>query len=424
MYTVPGAVLGAVGAWSCGVVRDASPPIASYDVGCGLSCPATGVLDGNASISGVASVDAFFGSVVRFRTTATAISDGAGTEIDAIALSVGAKPGDLAGLGTKLAAKLGANLQGGLRIAYQPPECTASTRAVLAAESRCDATVDPERASVECEGGCTPDVGMTCGAGAALECTGIAPNLSCTGTCKGVCELETAAKCEGICRGACSGNCNVGDARGGCAGSCDGMCRGRCELDAAASCSGTCKGVCTYAPVSGQCEPAAQAHCNASATGKVECRGQCSGRVTPASASADCEASAKADASVSASCDPPPLNVSFQLAASVSADPSRSAEFQAWLVGFERHVSALLASKAKLDGLVSVGTDLAANAEAAIKGSIDATLRGAPTLRMTVGLGCALAELPSAIGVIRDATAESQKSSRAIVSVLGIIGAS
>src|ERR1043165_3700388 len=74
-YTIPGIVIGAMGAQSCGnnALADLGGDLAKQ---CGLVCPGDGehVADGNVSISGVASVDSFFSSVVRFQTTADAIS--------------------------------------------------------------------------------------------------------------------------------------------------------------------------------------------------------------------------------------------------------------------------------------------------------------------------------------------------------------
>jgi hypothetical protein len=426
MFTIPGIALGIVGASSCDKVAGALPGGDELLKQCGLTCPDQGVVDGNASISGVASVDAFFSSVVRFQAQADIVTNGIQAELDAIAASVGAKAGDTADLKAKLAAKISANVNGKLQVNFQPPQCTVSAKATLEAQAKCDAKVDPGSASVKCEGSCTADAGVKvdCGANATLQCTGTAPMLTCMGTCKGSCELTAAAECSGTCNGTCTGTCTVKDASGNCAGSCMGMCKGTCKLEAAGSCSGSCKGECTYTPPSGMCEATAQAHCDAKANAQVDCKGSCSGNVTPPSASAECEASAKADASISADCKPPSLNVSFQLNATAMGDAMAAASFQAWVEGFKGHVGAILAYKAKLDGLGKAGADIADNAQAAVSGSIKAALGGNVSLKAKIGLGCAVDQLPMAITMVSDAAGSLTTKGKAAVDVLGSIGVS
>jgi hypothetical protein len=428
MFTIPGLVLGAVGAWSCSAVN-ALPGVGDLAKQCGLVCPgdADGVASGNASISGVASLDGFFASCIRFQTSADAISGGIQAELDAIGASLGVKAGDNAGLKTALAAKLAASVSGGLTVKYQPPQCTVSAHATLEAQAKCDATVMPATASVKCEGSCTADasVKVDCGASATLSCTGTAPNLTCSGSCKGDCELTASAQCDGTCNGTCTGTCSVKDAAGNCAGTCTGTCKGTCKLDAAASCSGSCKGECTYTPPSGQCDATAQAHCDAKASAQVDCTGTCSGKVTPPTAKAECNASAKADASVSADCKPPTLNVSYQLSATVAGDATASANFQAWVEGFKGHVSAILAFKAKLDGVAAAGADITSSAQTAVTGSMsDITAKGGLNLKVTVGLTCAAQELPKAITLVTDAGTKLKASGTAAVDVLGSVGVS
>jgi hypothetical protein len=422
MFTIPGLVLGAVGAWSCSNAG-ALPGLGDIAKQCGLECDAGGVAAGNGSISGTASVDAFFTSVVHFDAAATAISDGIQAELDAIGASVGATAGDNADLKTKLAAKLTANVSGGLKVTYQPPECSVSAHATLQAQAKCDVSVDPGTASVKCEGSCTAEASATvaCDASATVSCTGTAPALTCSGTCKGDCELKATAKCDGTCNGTCTGTCSVKDAAGNCAGSCSGTCQGNCKLDAAGTCGGSCKGECTYTPPSGKCDATAEAHCEAKAGASVDCKGSCSGNVTPPKAKAECEASAKADASVSAECKPPALNVSFQLTAAIAADATASANFQAWLEGFKGHVSAILAFKAKLNGVATAGAGIASTAEGAIKGSVSG-LVASPNIRVAFGINCALAELPKAVALVTAAGTKLKASGTAAVDVLGSVG--
>jgi len=51
---------------------------------CGLTCPKTGIVDGNASISGVASVDSFFQAVLDFQAKANNVSAGIDAQLAAI----------------------------------------------------------------------------------------------------------------------------------------------------------------------------------------------------------------------------------------------------------------------------------------------------------------------------------------------------
>jgi hypothetical protein len=426
--TIPGVVVGATLVDACGETSTPVPACSNLgcETGCDsvLRCPEQGVANGNATISGVASVDGFFGSVIRFQVAATRISDGIRTELDAIAASVGGRPGDDDELKAKLDAKLKENVDGALRVSYEPPRCVVSATALLAAQTKCDGTIDPGSASVRCKGTCGVEAGVAvaCGGHATVSCIGTAPDLNCTGACRGDCELTEAAACYGVCHGTCDGTCTVRDATGVCAGSCDGTCQGTCTLEAAASCSGRCKGQCTYAPSDFACESTAQAQCTADAAGDVECKGVCSGEVTPADGKAECQANLRADASVEAECKPPSLNVSYQLNAATAGDPMATASFQAWLESFKRHVSTIAAYEAKVNAMVSVGTDIAANGGRAVKNSIDTQLKGKLTLRVTVGMLCAIPELPHAIGIVNDAVATVTAERNAAVDVLSSVG--
>ena len=152
MFTIPGIALGAISASSCDKVAGALPGGDALLKQCGLVCPDQKLADGNASISGVASVDAFFSSVVHFQAQADIVTNGIQAELDAIAASVGAKAGDTADLKAKLAAKISANVDGKLQVVYQPPKCNVSAKATLEAQAKCDASVKPGSASVKCEG--------------------------------------------------------------------------------------------------------------------------------------------------------------------------------------------------------------------------------------------------------------------------------
>ncbi len=149
-----------------------------------------------------------------------------------------------------------------------PPKCGASLDVVADCAAKCDATVKPGSAKVECEPG---------------KLQG-----SCSGQCSGSCDVQAGAKCEGTCSGKCDGKCNgkcdgassSGECKGNCEGSCSATCSGSCQLKAKAQCSGTCTGGCDVemkAPkCTGEVKPPqmsaeCSAHCNAKAEAKVEC---------------------------------------------------------------------------------------------------------------------------------------------------------
>lgn len=275
-------------------------PLGDLAEQCGFSCAAEGVAEGNASISGIPKVDAFFQAAVNFNRAAAKLSGEINASLDAIALSVGLQPG-AAGAEIKAAvqAKLAANIDGGLTVKYDPPKCVVDANVALDAKARCEASATPPEATVECTGSCEVEVEagaeVDCGAEADVVCTGTAPNLVCEGDCTGSCKLDVAAtcdgkctggcqadvsgeceaKCVGSCSGQCSGGCAVevsGQCNGTCEGSCDGACDGECSgsTDSGGVCDGECKGSCE-GTCEGKCEVEAQARCDG------ECRGECSG---------------------------------------------------------------------------------------------------------------------------------------------------
>ena len=88
---------------------------------CGLECSAVGVAGGDFSISGVSSVDGFFAAVVRVDTVTTQVTGDIRAQLDGIAVSLGLEPGATgAEIKAALQAKFAANLEGGLKIDFQP----------------------------------------------------------------------------------------------------------------------------------------------------------------------------------------------------------------------------------------------------------------------------------------------------------------
>jgi hypothetical protein len=395
---------------------------------CGLTCNDSAFIEGKASISGIAEVDAFFGAALDLSASLKGVASGLRAELDGIAVSVGLEPGasgaDIAaGIDTYLSGKV----EGGLTIKFDPPKCEAKVEIVASAAAQCDVEVDPGSVEFECSGSCEAEAGVAvdCGAEAELKCTGTAPNLECSGECKGTCstELTAAAACEGTCKGTCNGTCSLTNAQGDCEGSCDGTCQGTCDvkLEASASCSGKCEGECTYTPPDGMCEASASAKCEAMGDAKVQCSGKCEGSAEAPSVSAECEASVEAKADASIECTPPQLAVDFQLSAALEGDANARAEFNAWLEGFKGRIAAMAAIRAKGDIVVDAAGKLAASGEGAID-ALFGELSGSADLKVQVGGACAVANLPAALSAIGSAAGEASGEITASVSVFGAIG--
>lgn len=403
----------------CGEDALGDGPLGDLAAQCGLTCSAKGIVEGNASISGNASVDAFFGAVVDFKGAAEGLSADVQAKLDAIAVSVGLEPGAAAAdVKAALQAKLAANVSGGLQVNFQPPKCSASLEVTANAAAACDASVDPGSVEVACEGSCAIDASMQaeCAAKGELKCSGTAPSLACEGTCTGDCQLEVGATCEGTCKGECTGECSVKDASGNCAGSCDGECKGTCELKAGGSCGGKCEGSCEWTPPSGECSAGLEAKCEASAEANIECKGSCDGKVTPPSVSAECKATVEAKANASAQCTPPELDIAFQWNASLEGDVNAQAEFKAWLTGFKAHYAGLLAASAKATILAEAGANLGTSGKAAVEGFVDG-LKGSADLKASIGAVCALTELQHVPGLLTDATGKVQGSITAVAEI-------
>jgi len=409
-YRVAGLVFAVMGAFSTQGC-DKNNPLGGDELlkQCGLVCSEKGIADGNASISGIPNVDAFFGSVVTYNARANLISGNINAEIGKITGSLGlkadAKPAEIK---AAIIANFQLDAKAGVAVKFEPAKCAVSAKATIEATAKCDATVDPGKAEVTCSGTCEANasVDAKCDASATVKCVGTAPDLKCSGECKGACQLDVAATCEGTCNGTCSGTCSATAADGTtCAGKCDGKCQGNCEASASATCSGTCKGECTYTPPSGSCEAGASVKCEASAKGSVKCDGKCDGEVTPPKASAECEASAKADASVNVECTPPSLDISYQLDASLKgqAKLDAQAKFEAFLVSFKGSLSVIQANLSASDTVLAAGVDVAAKAKGAVYDAVKA-IDVTASLKVSVGVTCALGELPNVATAMKAST--------------------
>lgn len=413
---------------------------------CGLNCKV--LADGEASISGNAKIDAFFGATLNFQAQAASLKADVKAELVSIAAAAGVEgAADLsvdelvAQIDAEVKGGFNGMIDGGLTIEFAPPKCEVTAQASVEAAASCDAKATPPQATVECSGNCeaSADVMAECSGSAELKCKGTAPSFECSGTCTGECDLEAGGECGGTCDGkctmdgtaACDGECmGSTDAGGNCDGecklnagaSCTGSCEGKCDLKAGGSCSGQCKGECEYTPPSGSCEAGATAKCEAKADASVECSGKCDGDVTPPMVSAECEATAKANAKASAECTPPSVDLKYTLSASAQADFQGDATAQA---AFEGRIQAvgkafanLVAKGAKVEaiasaspGLIKASTDAVASAVSDLSGSADA--RGA------FGAFCATSELPKAGTILKDSAKSLTDTAAAVASVTG-----
>lgn len=378
---------------------------------CGFTCPGDkvdgvkigGVADGNASITGVAKVDAFFAATINFQSAANDVSNGIQDQLNLIKADFGITEGSLA---DGLEKQFQANLQAGVKYEYQPARCAIDAQATLEASAKCDAEVSGGTATVECKGSCAAEVTAEakCDVDADLYCTVSGPEIDCQGECQGSCtaELTAEAKCDGTCRGTCSGNCSAYSDSGAtqCAGTCEGMCKGSCEakLAAAAKCEGKCHGECTAKPPTAGCEGAVRAECRAHANATFECKGKCTGDFEPPKVEADCSATAKAQASVNVQCSPPRLGVTY--AFKLDADPKFKSALTTLL---DVRLPALLQATGKAKIVATAGDGLRVAANGAVKSSVD-TLKSKTSFKVKYGLLCAADQLDDAEDMISQAT--------------------
>lgn len=372
---------------------------------CGLQCPAEGVVEGNASISGVARVDAFFGTVVNFGSRCDSTSARIQSELGRIRASLGLEA-NASGAQIAAAIRTRYQLEGALQVRAEPARCAVSAEATVQAAARCDAEVEPGSVSVDCQGSCEVEASGRVECEGELTCTGTAPNLECEGSCQGSCELAVAAECSGTCRGTCTGECSAENAAGECVGTCTGECQGTCELQAGGTCSGECRGQCTYTPPNAECNGTAR--CTAMGSASVDCEGRCEGEVTPPSANVDCQATAKAQASLDVECTPPSIDVSYRFAAGASAETQ--AEFQAFLVGFRARFAAILSELERADAIIQAGVAIKASAQDAVDAATEVALSGEASLKAQIGVGCALAEVPNVARAIDGSTTRLRNS--------------
>lgn len=408
---------------SVGLVKQAiDGPLADAAALCGLGCPGDkddkgatikGIAQGNAAISGVASIDAFFASVIRFKGTAKGVEKGIKGQLDLIRGDFGIAAD--ADLGVKLEEQFMANLDGSVEFKVEPARCSVDIDATLKAEARCEGEVNPGSVKVECKGGCEVDASVeaSCGAEADVECTFVPPDLKCSASCSGSCTTPMVnAACSGMCSGKCDGTCSayvkntMGEVE--CAGSCSGMCEGSCEVEVAGGmCSGQCNGECTVTNPMGGCKAAIRAECKAKANASIMCDGKCTGDVEPPSAKVECKASAKAEAKMNVQCTPPRAALAYKLKAGGNAVARAKFEGALKLLVNSR-IPALKAELARGKTVRQAGLDLAADAGGALKAGFNATVKGDSSLRVKVGVLCAVDELEE-VGDVIESSADKLK---------------
>jgi hypothetical protein len=395
---------------------------------CGIDveCEGPGIALGNASISGVASVDAYFETVVRFRADADQLSKALSLELDAIRRAFGIPANRV--LETELRAQIAAHVAGELSVQAGEPRCHVHARSVAAASASCQGDeLAALPAEVDCRGRCEPIAGdaLDCGSDAELSCTSLASASACTGQCVGRCasDLSAAQACAGICRGGCQGSCSryADAAATQCAGLCDGMCSGSCEVElpAGGRCDGACTGECTLASSDGTCSAGSHARCEAAVGAAVRCAGRCEGDVEPARAKDECRAAVSAQAMMSAQCTPPRVAIDYRLAAVL--DPGSSAQFELAMQMLEARLPSLLATLARAERMLSAGAELAGGADSALSSAEsigDIATDG--DLRAAFGLVCALREAKQIPGVIEP---PADRLAAAVIEATGVIAA-
>jgi hypothetical protein len=402
---------------------------------CGFSCASKGIVEGNASISGYAPIDAFFGSVVNFNTVSAGASADIDAELNGIQTIFGisdaeAKANFVAAINAKLASRFNATVQ----VRSTPARCEVDARVAVKATVDCQARANcnatPPKASFECNGQCTVEANVSggCDANAEVRCEVTAPDFQCNGSCDGACRvnIEGGASCTGTCNGTCNGTCegntNTG---GGCTGKCTGTCSGSCEsnLSAEATCTGTCSGTCRYKPATAMCDAKAKVSCDLKAEAKAECTGSCSGEFEPpkvmCEAAASCEASAKAEAKFQVVCTPPSIDV--RLIAVGGGELSADARFA--ITQLQLALPRLSASVARADTVDQAGNELTADGQAAVTATVRAVGSLDPTTTYRVA-SCVPAQLNAATSATATASAQLRAkiaAARSVASAFGMV---
>jgi hypothetical protein len=410
---------------------------------CGLECG--NFAEGEASVTGVGSIDAFFGAVLTVESKTLAVEGELKATLGQMAAIVGVDVAANASLdATADAVVTGfaafkAQIDGNLELKYQPPQCSVNIDATLEAKAKCEGSASPGKVEVACKGECVAEASATPpSCDGEVTCTGTAPSFNCEGTCEGSCELNAGAVCEGECRGtceldgsaACDGECqgdtdNGGNCTGECklnAGAkCEGECKGSCELSGSASCDGACKGECTYNPGNATCS--GEVTCKpGSANATVMCNGECKGEVEPPMVEVECEATVKAEAEMSAECTPPRVALDYELITDFefegAAGVDAKAAFGAKLQAFGEAYGKLLAQAQKIEVILRASGNLG---EAGVDAITDAAGEASGDFAVTFKLASCL---PKALSDVSGKLSASANKLEARASAIGKVTAS
>jgi hypothetical protein len=254
-------------------------------------------------------------------------------------------------------AKIGASAK--LALDIEPPKCGVEMTAVADCAAKCDATVTPGSAKVECEPG---KLQGECSAKCKGSCE-MSAAASCTGTCQGSCDATFSGTCGGKCDGKCDGKVMDAKANGQCAGKCE----GKCEAQAHGSCGGKC---------GGSCQITGEAECKGTCSGgcSVEMKApKCTGEVTPPKMSAECKA--HCDASVSAKAQCTPARVALKIEG--AADAKAAAQYKAAL---EKNLPLVLKIAV---GMGDRAAKMAANVKVVVEGvqgSVEGAVKASPMI--------------------------------------------
>src|SRR5580765_4284579 len=139
-YTMPGVMLGALGASSCDKIADAIPGADPTAI-CG-KCGT--VATGDFSISGDAKLDGFFAAVGSLQNASASIQGDFEGNIMALASVYGVtatkfQASVVDDVINAIKADFTANASGGLSVVYKPPQCSADLNVSVQAQASCEA---------------------------------------------------------------------------------------------------------------------------------------------------------------------------------------------------------------------------------------------------------------------------------------------
>lgn len=366
-------------------------------------CPAEGIADGVAALTGNAALDGFFEAVVTFEQHARAAQTAIDADLAQIQQTVGVSDDDIASLGDLIASQLAGAFGADLRISASPPRCPLTVRDVAQrlaeclADSGCD--VQPAQTAFECIGTCTADpANPECEAAATLQCEFSGPEVACSGVCVGSCTPEVPTACNGVCEGECFGGTDD-------FGFCLGECLGTCAAASGTEYEGSCDGTCTAVPPTGTCGAQAEAaFCVGGEQLSLECDTVCDGELAPrrsdCAAHDACAAQALATAIYLTECAPPSAFELF-VTPRTSSDPAAEQALETMVASLKATIPSLIANVRRGTALAEAAELLQVGSTSAVPASLNALAAAAAdpneAFQLTV---CAPAQLQSVSSVV------------------------